>query len=48
MPMNKKEKMIERLRKIGSKGGKTTVKKHGLEHMSKIGKKGGDKLWGIT
>jgi general stress protein YciG len=30
----------EHLRKIGKKGGKATVKKHGKDHMVKIGKKG--------
>lgn len=29
---------------MGKKGGKATLKKHGLQHMSKAGKKGGHAL----
>jgi general stress protein YciG len=35
-----RDKRREHLRTIASKGGKSTVARHGREHMSRIGKKG--------
>lgn len=37
--MNKKQRS-DYFKKLGSKGGKATVKKYGKKYMSKIGKKG--------
>ena len=41
-----KTEVTEYLKKIGSKGGKTTKAKHGADHYKKIGKLGAEKRYG--
>lgn len=43
--MEKREKMLARLRAIGSKGGKAVVAKYGTKYMRDIASKGGKKTW---
>lgn len=45
MTPEERKKEIERLRKIGRKGGRTTKKRH-PDHFKKAGSKGGNKKWG--
>lgn len=44
--MTKKERLAF-FRKLGSKGGKRTAKKHGREYMIELAKKGAKKRWGL-
>lgn len=40
-----KEQRKEYMRKLGSAGGKATLKKHGSKHFVKLGHKGQQALW---